>query len=127
MQIINISNNIKNHYKLTLLGQHSSTLLRREYSMAQSSGKKLVEWLVAALLFIALLSGSAHAVAICNIDSSQLNLCRAAVTEKCCAVIRQANLRCLCSYKSILPSFGINPKNALALPAKCGLQLPPNC
>ena len=103
--------------------------------MAQSSGKKLVEWLVAALLFIALLSGSAHAVAICNIDSSQLNLCRAAVTgqnppppdEKCCAVIRQANLRCLCSYKSILPSFGINPKNALALPAKCGLQLPPNC
>ncbi|KAH1155164.1 hypothetical protein AAZX31_18G173900 [Glycine max] len=101
--------------------------------MAQSSGKTLVQWLVAALL-IALLGG-AQAVAICNIDSSQLNLCRAAVTgqnppppdEKCCAVIRQANLRCLCSYKSILPSFGINPKNALALPGKCGLQSPPNC
>ena len=109
------------------------TWLRIEYSMAQSSCKTLVQWLVAALL-IALLGG-AQAVAICNIDSSQLNLCRAAVTgqnppppdEKCCAVVRQANLRCLCSYKSTLPSFGINPKNALALPGKCGLQWPPNC
>ncbi|KAL5161884.1 Receptor-like protein EIX2 [Glycine soja] len=102
-------------------------------SMAQFSGKTLVQWLVATLL-IALLGG-AQAVVLCNIDSSQLNLCRAAVTgqnppppdEKCCAVIRQANLPCLCRYKSILPLIGIKPEKALALPGKCGLQSPPNC
>ena len=101
--------------------------------MAQFSGKTLVQWLVATLL-IALLGG-AQAVVLCNIDSSQLNLCRAAVTgqnppppdEKCCAVIRQANLPCLCRYKSILPLIGIKPEKALALPGKCGLQSPPNC
>ncbi|KAL2336499.1 hypothetical protein Fmac_010945 [Flemingia macrophylla] len=101
--------------------------------MAQSSGNKaLVQWLVATLL-IALLGG-AKGVELCNIDSSQLNLCRTAVTgrnppppdEKCCAVIRQANMPCLCKYKSLLPAYGINPKNALALPSKCGLQSP-NC
>lgn len=100
--------------------------------MGEYSGKNVVQWLVAALL-IALLGG-AQGVVLCNIDSSQLNLCRAAVTgqnppqpdQKCCAVIRQANLPCLCRYKSILPSIGINPKNALALPGKCGLQSP-NC
>ncbi|KAJ1392514.1 Bifunctional inhibitor/plant lipid transfer protein/seed storage helical domain [Sesbania bispinosa] len=98
-----------------------------------SSGKALVQWLVAALL-IALLSG-AQAFSLCNIDSSQLNLCRAAVTgqsppppdEKCCGVVRHANLPCLCKYKSILPSLGINPTNAFALPSKCGLQTPPQC
>ncbi|WVZ06656.1 hypothetical protein V8G54_020002 [Vigna mungo] len=101
--------------------------------MAKGSGKTLVQWLVAGL-FIALLGG-AQAVVLCNIDSDKLNLCRAAVTgrnppppdEKCCGVIRQANLPCLCSYKSILPALGINSKNALALPGKCGLQKPPNC
>ncbi|XP_027368601.1 putative lipid-transfer protein DIR1 [Abrus precatorius] len=101
--------------------------------MAQSSGNTLVQWLVAALL-ISLLSG-AKPFQICNIDSNQLKLCRAAVSgqnppppdEKCCAVIRQANLPCLCGYKSILPSIGINPKNALALPGKCGMKNPPNC
>ncbi|QCE11826.1 hypothetical protein DEO72_LG10g3063 [Vigna unguiculata] len=101
--------------------------------MAQASGKTLVQWLVAGLL-IALL-GVAQAVELCNIDSDKLNLCRAAVSgrnppppdEKCCGVIRQANLPCLCSYKSILPALGINSKNALALPGKCGLQKPSNC
>ncbi|CAJ1802241.1 unnamed protein product [Sphenostylis stenocarpa] len=101
--------------------------------MAHASGKFLVQWLVAAL-FIALLGG-AQAVELCNIDSRNLNLCRDAVTgqnppppdEKCCAVIRQANLPCLCQYKSTLPALGINSKNALALPGKCGLKSPPNC
>ncbi|KAE9598998.1 putative bifunctional inhibitor/plant lipid transfer protein/seed storage helical [Lupinus albus] len=46
---------------------------------------------------------------------------------KCCALVRQANLACLCSYKSLLPSIGINPTNALALPAKCSLRTPPRC
>ncbi|RDX94764.1 putative lipid-transfer protein DIR1, partial [Mucuna pruriens] len=95
--------------------------------MAQSNGKTLVLWLLATLL-IALLGG-AQAVIFCNVDSSQLNSCRAAITgqnppppdEKCCAVIRRANLPCLCGYKSLLPVIGINPKNALALPDSNGL------
>jgi len=101
--------------------------------MAQASGKILLLWLVAGL-FIAFLGG-AHGAVLCNIDSDKLNLCRAAVTGRnppppdaqCCGVIRQANLPCLCSYKSILPALGINAKNALALPGKCGLKSPPNC
>lgn len=101
--------------------------------MAQTSGNTLVQWLVAALL-IALLGG-AQAVVLCNIDSTKLNVCRAAVTgqnppppdAKCCAVIRQANLPCLCRYKSLLPAVGINPTKALALPSKCGLKTPPQC
>ena len=101
--------------------------------MAQTSGNTLVKWLVAALL-IALLGG-AQAVVLCNINTDKLNLCRAAVTgkyppppdEKCCAVIRSANLPCLCRYKSVLPALGINPTNALALPGKCGMKTPPSC
>ncbi|KAK7395184.1 hypothetical protein VNO78_15731 [Psophocarpus tetragonolobus] len=96
----------------------------------RSSSKTLVQWLVATL-FIALLGG-AQGVALCNIDSSQLQLCRAAASgqnppppnAQCCAVIRQANLPCLCKYKSVLPIYGINPQKALALPPKCGLQSP---
>ncbi|XP_057441078.1 putative lipid-transfer protein DIR1 [Lotus japonicus] len=101
--------------------------------MAQSSGKALVQWLAAAL-FIALLGG-AQAVALCNIDTSQLKSCRAAATgehppppdKNCCDVVRQANLPCLCKYKSALPSFGINPTQALKLPSECGLSTPPEC
>ncbi|KAK7276903.1 hypothetical protein RIF29_18051 [Crotalaria pallida] len=102
-------------------------------SMAHTSCNTLVQWLVAVFL-IALLGG-AQAVVICDIDSNKLNVCRAAVTgryppppdETCCAVIRKANLPCLCSYKSVLPAFGINPTNAMALPGKCGLKTPPEC
>ncbi|XP_028768347.1 putative lipid-transfer protein DIR1 [Neltuma alba] len=101
--------------------------------MAQTSGKALGQWLVVALL-IALLSG-AQAVVICNVETSRLNLCRAASTgrhppppsRRCCAVIRRANLPCLCRYKSLLPAAGINPRNALALPGKCGLRTPRRC
>ncbi|XP_028772514.1 putative lipid-transfer protein DIR1 [Neltuma alba] len=101
--------------------------------MAQTGGKALVQWLVAALL-IALLC-VAQAVVICNVETSRLNLCRAAITgryppppsRRCCAVIKQANLPCLCSYKSLLPAAGIDPKNALALPGKCGLRTPRRC
>ncbi|OIW16380.1 hypothetical protein TanjilG_19096 [Lupinus angustifolius] len=101
--------------------------------MAHTSNNILVQWLVAAML-IAMLGGT-QGVVFCNIDSNNINVCRAAVTGqhppqptgKCCALVRQANLPCLCSYKSLLPSIGINPTNALALPAKCGLRTPPGC
>ncbi|KAK4275379.1 hypothetical protein QN277_018471 [Acacia crassicarpa] len=101
--------------------------------MAETSGKVLVQWLVAAM-FIALLGG-AQAVVICNVETSRLNYCRAAITgnyppppsKRCCEVIKEANLPCLCSYKSLLPAAGIDPKNALALPGKCGLRTPSPC
>lgn len=101
--------------------------------MAQISGKALVQWLVAALLIVML--GGAQAVVLCNIETTKLNACRAAITgkypppptKKCCVIVRQANLPCLCSYKSLLPAAGIDPKNALALPGKCGLRIPRGC
>ncbi|KAK7299995.1 hypothetical protein RJT34_10826 [Clitoria ternatea] len=88
-----------------------------------------------ATVLVLLLIDGGEGFEICNIDSSQLNLCRVAVTgpnppppdQKCCEVIRQANLPCLCQYKSLLPSIGIDPKNAFALPPKCGINNPPQC
>ncbi|KAK7387135.1 hypothetical protein VNO78_27663 [Psophocarpus tetragonolobus] len=101
--------------------------------MAQNSCNALVQWLVVALL-IAMLGGAKAAV-LCDIDSGELNLCYHAVAgnhppkpnKKCCAVVKHANLPCLCSYKSILPALGIKPINALALPSKCALKTPPEC
>lgn len=93
----------------------------------------LWQW-VMVLLLIALLEG-AHAASICNIDSAQLNYCRRAVSgksptppsKKCCGVVHRANLPCLCNYKAVLPSFGIDPALAMALPKKCGMKTPPEC
>ncbi|KAE9584116.1 putative bifunctional inhibitor/plant lipid transfer protein/seed storage helical [Lupinus albus] len=128
------------HYKLTHSMKHDTLHLGNnqpqhlvKYSMAHSSDNMLVQWLVIAMVITMLYD--AQGVVFCNIDSNNINVCRAAVTgqhppppnRKCCALVRQANLPCLCSYKSVLPSIGINPKNALALPAKCGLRTPPGC
>ncbi|XP_068497897.1 putative lipid-transfer protein DIR1 [Phaseolus vulgaris] len=101
--------------------------------MAHTSGNVLVQWLLATLL-IAMLGG-AKAIVLCDTESSKLSSCYAAVTgqyppkpnEKCCDVVKHSNLPCLCRYKSILPAFGFNPTNALALPSKCGLKTPPEC
>ncbi|KAG2394716.1 uncharacterized protein HKW66_Vig0079090 [Vigna angularis] len=102
-------------------------------NMAHTSGNVQVQWLLATLL-IAMLGG-AKAIALCDTESSKLSACYAAVTgqhppkpsEKCCDVVKHSNLPCLCGYKSILPAFGFNPINALALPRKCGLKTPPEC
>lgn len=101
--------------------------------MAHTSGNALVQWLVASLL-IAMLGG-AKAYVLCDIESNKLNLCFEAITgnhppkpiEKCCEVVKHANLPCFCRYKSVLPALGINPSNAFALPHKCGLKTPPEC
>ncbi|KAJ7963708.1 Protease inhibitor/seed storage/lipid transfer protein family protein [Quillaja saponaria] len=99
------------------------------------------KWAGILVLLLALLSGaSAHANAnagsICNIDSHKLTCCLPAVsgnysppppTKQCCFVLRHSNLPCLCSYKTLLPALGINPKHAFALPGKCGLKTPPEC
>lgn len=77
-----------------------------------------------------------NAQTICNIPLSGLMACRPSVTPPrptpptadCCRALSHANMQCLCSYKnsSFLPSFGVDPKLALQLPAKCKLPAP-NC
>ncbi|WVY94626.1 hypothetical protein V8G54_033714 [Vigna mungo] len=102
-------------------------------NMTHTSGNVRVQWLLATLLIVML--GGAKAIALCDTESSKLSACYAAVTgqhppkpsEKCCDVVKHSNLPCLCRYKSVLPAFGFNPTNALALPSKCGLKTPPEC
>ncbi|KAH9804024.1 putative lipid-transfer protein DIR1 [Citrus sinensis] len=103
--------------------------------MAKPDSRVLVQRVVAFLFIASSVNGGAMAISICNIESSKMNLCLPAVsgksptqpTEQCCAVVSGAKLSCLCSYKNLLPAFGINPKYALALPKKCGLETPPQC
>lgn len=103
--------------------------------MAKPDSRVLVQRVVAFLFIASSVNGGAMAISICNIESSKMNLCLPAVsgksptqpTEQCCAVVSGAKLSCLCSYKDLLPAFGINPKYALALPKKCGLETPPQC
>ncbi|CAK9308697.1 unnamed protein product [Citrullus colocynthis] len=91
------------------------------------------------LVLVLLLDNGVTAYPLCKIDTTELGVCRPAVappehgqplplpTDACCSVVRRADLKCLCSLKSALPSMGINPANALALPAKCGTSSPPEC
>lgn len=93
--------------------------------------------LVAVLFLIAV--GGVLASPLCKIDTTDLGVCRPAVTtpehgqplplptEGCCAVVRRADLKCLCNLKSMLPAIGIDAANAMALPGKCGLSIPPEC
>ncbi|XP_054793863.1 putative lipid-transfer protein DIR1 [Prosopis cineraria] len=99
--------------------------------------RSLVHGIVAAyiLVIIGLLGRGVEGVVLCNTDTTKLSLCRPAVTgphpppptEACCAVGRHADVACLCKYKSVLPALGIDPKKAIALPAKCGATTPPQC
>ncbi|XP_038896217.1 putative lipid-transfer protein DIR1 [Benincasa hispida] len=91
------------------------------------------------LLFLAILLVGISATLLCKVDTKELCVnCRPAVaplhgkplqppTKHCCSVIRHADLKCLCNFKSILPSVGINTTIALALPSKCGINTPPEC
>ncbi|KAA0048163.1 hypothetical protein IC582_001129 [Cucumis melo] len=91
------------------------------------------------LLLVLLLAGAVTSSPLCEIDTTDLEVCRPAVTppdhgktlplptDACCSVVRRADLKCLCSLKYALPSFGINTANALALPSKCGVSPPPEC
>ncbi|KAK7299989.1 hypothetical protein RJT34_10828 [Clitoria ternatea] len=99
---------------------------------------KCKRMVIAAAIMVLLIGtwlGSGEGANICNVDSSELEACRPAVTgdnppppdEQCCAALHQVNLPCLCQYKSKLPSLQIDPKEALALPAKCGIANTPHC
>ncbi|XAR58781.1 hypothetical protein NMG60_11014316 [Bertholletia excelsa] len=94
--------------------------------------------LVAAALVLLALAVGHRAVKICGVSEDGLMACQPAVTkgpkpaepsEQCCQALSAADLKCLCGYKNspVLPSLGIDPDLALALPAKCGLTPPSNC
>ncbi|KAI8526936.1 hypothetical protein RHMOL_Rhmol12G0037500 [Rhododendron molle] len=88
-------------------------------------------------LLLVLLIHSSDAQTICKVTVEGLMSCRSAVTQPkptppsaaCCTVIKNADLKCLCSYKnsSLLPSLGIDPKLALQLPSKCNISNAPKC
>lgn len=85
----------------------------------------------------ALVFESCTAVSLCNMDEGGILACKPSVTNPnpvdpsadCCKALSGANLTCLCSYKNslFLPSLGIDPHLALALPAKCNLPSPSDC
>ncbi|KAG9149538.1 hypothetical protein Leryth_014326 [Lithospermum erythrorhizon] len=75
---------------------------------------------------------------LCNMDENGIRACRPYVTqpnpmedpsEECCGALTKADLQCLCGYRNsfLLPSLGIDPALALALPKKCGLTPPTDC
>lgn len=111
----------------------------RMAKLAGNSTLVLIFALAAVIISTRAVNGDAGAAAtpttICKVGVSELAVCIPAITgksppkptESCCAVIRKADLRCLCNYRSQFTKFGINPDNALALPKKCGLKLPRGC
>ena len=91
--------------------------------------------LMVFLVVLVAVVGSLQAVDICDMTEDGLMACKPAVTNpdpaepspECCKAISGADLKCLCSYRdsSVLPSFGIDPVLAVALPVKCNLPAPP--
>ncbi|KAJ4847953.1 hypothetical protein Tsubulata_012164 [Turnera subulata] len=89
------------------------------------------------LIMAALFEGS-RAVTLCNMTEDGLQECKPSVTQPnpadppspgCCQALQGADLTCLCSYRNsfLLPSLGIDPDLAMALPSKCNLATPANC
>ncbi|KAK1316665.1 putative lipid-transfer protein DIR1 [Acorus calamus] len=93
--------------------------------------------LIVVVVMVVAAANVGEALEICNMDASRLSGCLPAIrgpspappTQGCCDVIRTSDLHCLCGYKdsSLLPSFGVDPKLAMALPRKCHLNPPPEC
>ncbi|OVA06578.1 Bifunctional inhibitor/plant lipid transfer protein/seed storage helical domain [Macleaya cordata] len=102
--------------------------------MAKTSEIALVLGVLVVMVLIGM-EGGAKAMTICNMDSSQLAQCLPSIkgpsptppTQGCCDVMKIADMHCLCTYKAILPTFGVDPKLAMGLPKKCNLNAPPEC
>lgn len=94
----------------------------------------LMSFLMAMVVLVAVVVAN-KTPTICNVGVSELGECLPAITgdkpswptKGCCKVMHKVNLPCLCNYKDKLSQYGISPKNAMALPKKCGLKLPAQC
>ncbi|KAK9287170.1 hypothetical protein L1049_015809 [Liquidambar formosana] len=77
----------------------------------------------------------ANGLSICSMTEDGLRSCEPSVSGQnpappsatCCTALSKADLKCLCSYKNLLPSLGIDPNQAMQLPAKCNMAAPVNC
>ncbi|KAL6000322.1 hypothetical protein ACLOJK_024017 [Asimina triloba] len=109
---------------------------RARYVVMEEKVPKIA-FVVLVLAAAAAIAGirSAGAMTICNMDVGDLEECKDAVTgtyppaptPNCCNALSTGDLTCLCNYKGRLKSFGIDPKRAMALPAKCGITSSPKC
>ncbi|XWS76005.1 hypothetical protein CRYUN_Cryun01aG0140400 [Craigia yunnanensis] len=92
---------------------------------------------VSMMIMVALMAEGSRAMTLCDMNDEGLEACKPSVTQpnpvdpspECCEALKGANLTCLCSYRNslLLPSFGIDPELALALPPKCKLEMPHDC
>ncbi|KAK4437796.1 hypothetical protein Salat_0113600 [Sesamum alatum] len=89
---------------------------------------------LAVMAMVLLIIGVANANnehAICGMSTDDLFTCRPAVigpaslppSAACCAALEKADLSCLCTFKNnkVLPALGIDPAQAMQLPAKCNI------
>ncbi|XP_022156089.1 putative lipid-transfer protein DIR1 [Momordica charantia] len=99
---------------------------------------RTVAALAVAVAVLVSLAGISGAVNVCGVDEDGLTACKPWVTKPCptdpppvacCNGLSKADFGCFCNYKNslVLPSLGIEPNLALALPAKCGLPSAPPC
>ncbi|KAF5199247.1 Bifunctional inhibitor/plant lipid transfer protein/seed storage helical domain [Thalictrum thalictroides] len=91
-------------------------------------------FLLFGVVVMVVMVGGAKSFSICNMDTNQLSQCLPAIqppvsppTTTCCDVIHRANITCLCSYKNLLPTFGVDPGVAMQLPKKCNMTSVPDC
>ncbi|XP_074373558.1 putative lipid-transfer protein DIR1 [Apium graveolens] len=88
-----------------------------------------------AMVVLAAVEAANKTPTICNVRVSELGECLPAITgnkpswptKGCCKVMHKVKLPCLCKYKDKFLQYGISPKNAMAVPKKCGLKLPAQC
>ncbi|KAJ9169836.1 hypothetical protein P3X46_017985 [Hevea brasiliensis] len=95
-------------------------------------------WVVVMVLVMAAIFEGTRSLNLCDMNDDGILACKPSVskpnpvdppTKECCKALKGANLTCLCSYRNslLLPSLGIDPDLALALPAKCNLTTPAGC
>ncbi|OAY32898.1 putative lipid-transfer protein DIR1 [Manihot esculenta] len=95
-------------------------------------------WVVVMVVVMAAIFEGTRSLSLCDMNEDGLLACKPSVSKtnpvdppskECCKALKFANLTCLCSYRNslLLPSLGIDPDLALALPAKCNLTAPADC
>ncbi|ESQ55579.1 hypothetical protein EUTSA_v10026641mg [Eutrema salsugineum] len=101
--------------------------------MGKNKTRILMQFAALAMVLTALMMvEEATSIHVCNVDTSDLEKCRSAVTGNnppppgpgCCKVVKASNLQCFCSYKNSLSRFGINPSKVKSGLARCGAKIP---